>query len=124
MNRTTEVQAETPCHAGPTDDADGASSDSRHRSRTHDTEGPIAGIPENESGNDLDRLCSLIEDRLIRSEWLEPLSFIARPVCNTSGSRIAKGTDPIETPAIKDVDFKWHHWRKHCSGLYQTPTAG
>ena len=26
----------------------------------------------------------LIEDRLIRSEWLEPLSFIARPVCNTS----------------------------------------
>ena len=64
---------ETPCHAGPTDDADGASSDSRHRSRTHDTEGPIAGIPENESGNDLDRVCSLIEDRLIRSEWLEPL---------------------------------------------------
>src|SRR5437016_13689808 len=49
----------------------------------------LLGSPENESGNDLDRLCSLIEDRLIRSEWLEPLSFIARPVCNTSICRNA-----------------------------------
>ena len=58
-------QAKTPCYAGATDDADGASSDSRHRSPTHDTKGPIAGIPENESRNNFDRLCSLIEDRLI-----------------------------------------------------------
>jgi hypothetical protein len=59
-------QTETACHAGPADDSDDASSDSRHRSRTHDTEGPIAGIPENESRNDIDRDCSLIGDCLIR----------------------------------------------------------
>ena len=58
-------------HAGPTDDADGASGHSRHRSRPHDTEGPIAGIPENQSGNDLDRLCVLIEDRLILGDRLK-----------------------------------------------------
>src|SRR5439155_7563128 len=70
-----QCQTETPCHAGPTNDADGASSDSRHRSRTHDTESPIAGIPENESGYDLDRRYSLIEDRLIRPDWFDPLSL-------------------------------------------------
>jgi hypothetical protein len=40
-------------------------SNSRHRSRTDDTEGPIGGISENEPGNDIDRHCSLIEDRVI-----------------------------------------------------------
>ncbi len=50
-----------------------------HRSRTHDTEGPIAGVPENESGYDLDRFYLLIEDRLIRSDWREAFpSFLVR----------------------------------------------
>jgi hypothetical protein len=37
------------------------------------------GIPENESGNDIDRNCSPIEDRLIRSDCLKHFSsWLAR----------------------------------------------
>jgi hypothetical protein len=51
----------------------------QHRSGTHDTEGPIAGISENESGNDIDRHCFLIEDLLIRSDCLKHFSsFLIR----------------------------------------------
>jgi hypothetical protein len=51
----------------------------QHRSGTHDTEGPIAGISENESGNDIDRHCFLIEDFLIRSDCLKHFSsFLIR----------------------------------------------
>jgi hypothetical protein len=39
-----------------------------------DTEGPIAGFPENESRNDIDCLCSLIEDCLIGSHCLKHFS--------------------------------------------------
>jgi len=43
----------------------------------HATEGAITGIPENQSGNDLDRLCFLTEDRVILGEPLQAHSFIA-----------------------------------------------
>ncbi len=69
-------QAKTPCYAGPTDDTNGASGDSGYRSRAHATEGPIAGIPENKSGNDLDRFCFLIEDRVILEDRLKHIPLL------------------------------------------------
>jgi len=48
---------------------------------------------------------------------------VQRLLQRISGSRIAKGQTPIETPASKGVDLKAYRWQKHCRGLYQTPTA-
>src|SRR5206468_9020310 len=65
-------RGEPNAHARPvTDDADGASTHSRRRSRTHFTEGPIAGMQENKSGNNADRFCSLIKDRSILADRLK-----------------------------------------------------
>jgi transposase InsO family protein len=34
-----------------------------------------------------------------------------------------KGHTPIESTESKSADLKLYRWRKHCRGLYQTPTA-
>jgi transposase InsO family protein len=34
-----------------------------------------------------------------------------------------EGKTPIESPESQDVNFKSYRWKKHCRGLYQTPTA-
>ena len=87
LNRISDSQAPTPCHAESADSAYGASGDSRYRSRTHVTEGPIAGIPENQSGNDLDRFCSLTEDRVILGDRFNPHFSQAVNVLTVFGDR-------------------------------------